>query len=86
VSVISAASGDTDALLKNYPPSQIQLMRMFAVFVFFLGSAAIVSLIPAWLKSGWSIWRKAHHTLFALSLGFLAVMLVAWNIVFAATA
>ncbi len=86
VSVISAASGDTDALLKNYPPSQIQLMRMFAIFVFFLGSTALVSLIPAWLKSGWSIWRKAHHTLFALSLGFLAVMLVAWNIVFAATA
>jgi len=85
VSVITI-SGDTDALLKNYPPSQIQLMRMFAAFVFFLGSAALVSLIPAWLKSGWSIWRKAHHTLFALSLGFLAVMLVAWNVVVAATA
>ena len=82
MSAVQMASLTTDKLV-NYPPLAISLLRVFALFVFAICTLALLSLIPAWRQSGWSLWRKAHHSMFALSLAFLAVMLVAWRVVFA---
>lgn len=70
----------------SYPPAPIVAMRFAGLAVFAFALAGVISLWPAWRASGWSIWRKLHHSLFALSLAFLGLMLVVWNVVFAGTA
>jgi hypothetical protein len=83
VSVLSSA---TAADFVNYPPTAIPVFRGIAFVFFFIGVAAVVSLWPAWRSSGWGVWRRIHHTLFALSLAAMALLLVQWNVVFASTA
>lgn len=70
----------------DYPFASISALRATGYAMFAFAALSVFSLAPAWLASGWSIWRKLHHTLFALSLAFLAVLLVVWNVVFSATA
>ena len=70
----------------DYPFTSTILTQAAGYFVFAAGVLMVVSLVPAWGMSGWSVWRKLHHTLFAAALGAFCAMLVVWNIVFAATA
>ena len=35
----------------------------------------IVAIVPAWTKSGWTIWRRVHFTLFGLAFAFAAWLL-----------
>ena len=72
--------------LVDYPFTSVILTQAAGYVVFAAGALTVVSLFPAWAMSGWGLWRKIHHTLFAAALGALAVMLVVWNIVFSATA
>lgn len=67
----------------NYPPIAITVFRMIALVLFVASVVMVLSLWPAWVGSGFSIWRKMHHTLFAAVLVLMAVMMVEWNIVFA---
>jgi hypothetical protein len=69
--------------LIDYPPTAVVIFRTLALLFFVVGIAAAASLWPAWRSSGWGIPRKIHHSLFALSLLALAIMMVRWNIVFA---
>ena len=70
----------------NYPLPIITTFRMIAtIFVVFV-VIAIGGLIPTWRLSGWSLWRKGHHTVFVLALTAMAFMLVQWKFVFSATA
>lgn len=85
VSVVATLSSATAATLQAYPPLAVTVTRMLALILFFVGLAALAGLWPAWMRSGWGVFRKAHYTLFALSLGALAAMLVVWNFVFAPT-
>jgi CubicO group peptidase (beta-lactamase class C family) len=71
--------------LPAYPSLSVTVMRGFALVVVAAAFASLVSLWPAWVRSGWSFWRKSHYTVFALSLGGLALMLVIWNVVFSST-
>lgn len=84
--VINALSTASASDLLDYPPASVIWLRMIAYGVFAFATLAVFSLAPAWTSSAWSIWRKAHHTLFALALAGLAVMLVFWNFIFSATA
>lgn len=84
-SVIAVLSSATAATLQAYPPLAVTVTRMLALVLFFVGFAALAGLWPAWARSGWGVFRKAHYTLFALALGALAAMLVIWNFVFAPT-
>ena len=80
---LSALSSASASDLIDYPPTAIKLFRAIGLPYFFVGFAAVLSAWPAWRSSGWSVWRKLHHTLFALSLLALALMMLRWNIVFA---
>ncbi len=82
VALSSASASD----LLDYPPATITLMRFAGLAVFALSLLLLVSAPLAWVGSGWSLWRKAHHTLFVLALAALSVMLVAWRVIFSATA
>ncbi len=72
--------------LVNYPLPVITTFRMIATIFVVFSVVGLGSLLPTWHSSGWSIWRRGHHTLFILALGALAFMLVQWKFVFAATA
>lgn len=83
--MISMSSmGVTD--LANYPLPVVNVFRMVATTLVIVSIFAVISLIPAWRSTQWSIWRKAHHSSFVLALGALAVLLIHWKGVFSATA
>lgn len=81
--VLATASA---SVMLSYPPFTIILLRLAGLVLFGAAVLLLVGTPLAWAGSGWSVWRKAHHTLFALSLAFLAVMLAAWRVIFSATA
>lgn len=74
------------AALIAYPPSSVVVMRMIGLGVFIAALVGLASLWVAWRNSDWGLWRKLHHTAFALSVAFLALTLVFWKVIFAATA
>lgn len=87
VVVVSVAFVSADmSNLPNYPFASIHWLQASGYAVFVAALLGLASLVPAWGRSGWSLWRKAHHTAFMLSLALLGVMLIVWNVIFAATA
>jgi len=64
-----------------YPPPAVRWV-VFAGWLW-AGAAffALVLLPPALAGSGWSIWRRGHHLLFAAALCFFAYMLMRWNVI-----
>jgi hypothetical protein len=84
---MSAAMANLNAAaMLAYPPAAVIGLRLAALAVVAAAIAGLVSLWFAWASAGWRLLRKLHHTAFALALAFLALMLVLWNVVFAATA
>ena len=74
------------AAMQAYPPTSVQALRLAGLAIFAANLAALVSYWPVWRGSGWSVWRKLHHTLFALALAALSATLIFWNVIFSATA
>ena len=67
----------------DYPPFRFQFVRVSGLLILV---ATIISVGGSYFvlrSSGWSVWRKVHHVLFALSLLFLTSQLVFWNVIFA---
>ena len=64
----------------GYPQPALIAVAAMSQVMLALAVVAILAIAPVMTASGWSIWRKAHHTLFALSLGLLAVTLVRWDL------
>lgn len=81
----SAISALTAENLAAYPPAIVHIARLLGVGVFAVALVAVGGTALVWLRSGWGIARKAHYTLFAASLAFLAFMLVWWRVIFSAT-
>lgn len=86
VAAIIKLSSISASEFSAYPFPVIGLLRIVAYGVFGFAALSVFSLAPAWARSGWGLWRKLHHTFFALSLALLAVMLVVWKVIFSATA
>jgi CubicO group peptidase (beta-lactamase class C family) len=83
--VLSVLSGASAADLLNYPPLAVTVFRVIASTLFIAAFVMLASLWLAWRASGWSVWRKMHHSAFALSLAALALLLVQWKVIFSAT-
>lgn len=84
--LMAELSNANASTMQAYPPASVAVFRMVALAVVAAALVGLISTGPAWTSSGWSVWRKLHHSLFALSLAALAVTLVFWNVVFSATA
>ncbi|MEO1656093.1 MAG: serine hydrolase domain-containing protein [Pseudomonadota bacterium] len=69
-------------LFADYPPAEVAGAVVAASAVSALGLVLLVSVVPAWTASGWSVWRKLHHTALGLSYGALAVGLIHWGLAF----
>lgn len=67
----------------GWPPQSLVLARMGAMAAA-AGAALSAALVaPVLWGSGWSIWRKLHFTLFALSGLFALLMLYEWRLILA---
>lgn len=85
VVAIGFLSGDLSNL-PNYPFAAVYWVQTTGYAVFATSLLGLVSLAPAWRGGGWSLWRKAHYSVFVLSLALLSVMLIVWKVIFSATA
>ena len=79
--VIDLGSLNATGLL-SYPSAAVVWFRGLALLVFFAAAIGVAGLVPALAKSGWSVWRKGHHTVFVLSLMGLSIAFVFWNVIF----
>lgn len=69
-------------IFADYPSTLMKLAMAIAGAVVIAAVLAVAALVPAIAMSGWSIWRKLHHGLFAAALAFLAWALVNWGLAF----
>lgn len=72
-----------DLSAKGYPPAPLRIVQVFAYLsaAAFLGNA--IASYWVWTRSGWSLWRKIHHLLFALSGLFVVWLLYDWRLILA---
>ncbi len=86
-----AASGVAIALAASRLGSQFLFDQPQPTFEIFLGIATAIAVLAAalavllpfvWRAPGWSLWRRAHLTAFALSLIGLAGLMLNWGLAF----
>lgn len=68
----------------GWPPASLlgaQIAAHVAALVALIAAAAV---IPVFARSGWSVWRKAHYTLFAAAGLFAVYEMWAWRVIFSA--
>ncbi|MEO1013647.1 MAG: serine hydrolase domain-containing protein [Pseudomonadota bacterium] len=81
--MVSAIDGMSYAeIFADYPPGHVGLLIVASSVAAVTGVLMGASLLPVWTGSGWSIWRKGHHTLFALAYLAAAAMLWKWGLAF----
>lgn len=76
---LSAPYGE---LFADYPPAEIVRLCLAASLVALVGFVLLASVPIAWTSSGWSIWRKLHHSALGLSLGAFGIGLIYWGLAF----
>jgi CubicO group peptidase (beta-lactamase class C family) len=72
---------DLGKMAGNYPTRSMLHAHYAGWMVAVSGAAMLVVLLPTWLGSGWSLWRRVHFSLFALVLALLAVLLWQWRVI-----
>lgn len=69
-------------IFADYPPKAATLVILAGSIVAVVGGVLCLSLVPAWRSSGWSLWRKAHFSVFALSCAAAGIVLWWWGLAF----
>ena len=69
-------------LATTYPPDEVFAAINAGSAVAITGALMVLSLAWAWIGSGWSIWRKFHHTFFAAAYGAAGYWLWQWGLAF----
>jgi CubicO group peptidase (beta-lactamase class C family) len=83
VTAIFSDASLTDLTAKGYPPTALRAVQIaaYAAAAGFLLNA--IASYWVWTRSGWSVWRKLHHLLFALSGLFAVYVLFEWRLILA---
>jgi CubicO group peptidase (beta-lactamase class C family) len=78
--VIELSKLDLSTMAANYP-SQMMLYTSYAGWaVAGAAGAMLIGLIPAWVATGWGLWRRLHYSVFALVLALAAFLLWQWRV------
>ncbi len=79
-----AASGLAQGLevIASYPTPGLVAIAVMASLTVGVAALVVLASVPALAGSGWSIWRKIHHGLFAAAMVWLAWALTAWDLAF----
>jgi len=62
-------------------PSMVAVLVLADVLAV-LAALVLVSLILVWRAAGWSLWRRLHHTGFALALAATGALFLRWGLAF----
>ncbi len=74
------SSFDLSTMAANYPPQSMLHAHYAGWVVAGAAAAMLLCLLPAWVASGWGLWRRLHFTLFALVLSLAAFQLWQWRV------
>lgn len=65
----------------SYPPFAIKAVMFMAIAAAIAALAQVLALVPVWLKSGWSVWRRIHFTIYAVILALAVIVMWNWNLI-----
>ena len=74
------SSADLSTMATTYPPQSMLHAHYAGWAVAGAAAAMLLCLLPAWVATGWGLWRRLHFTLFALVLGLAALQLWQWKV------
>lgn len=82
VGMASISAMDLSKLIENgWPPLSLVAIRFAAHGGAFFALLNAVAIVPVWMISRWSIWRKMHHLAFALAGLFAIYALWEWRLI-----
>ncbi|MEL7311181.1 MAG: serine hydrolase domain-containing protein [Pseudomonadota bacterium] len=88
VGLVVVASGIPEArdmrfaeFMSSWPLPLIGELTLTAMVLAGFAVLLLIFLVPAWRRTGWSIWRKLHYSFYTAAYAFLAVMLANWGLV-----
>lgn len=80
--VSSLASFDISTVDDNpFPPFALTAMFMLALVVTIWTGLQLLCIYPVWVKSGWSLWRRLHFTIFTMLAIVAVLVLYNWNVI-----
>jgi len=82
----STAGGGMMEVFTDYPPPLSGALLLAGSLTAAGGGLAVLLTAPAFAASGWSIWRKLHHLLFAAAAAFGGFQLWSWGLAFSSPA
>lgn len=65
----------------SYPPLAVKAVLFMAITAAIAALAQVLTVVPVWLKSGWSIWRRIHFTVYAALLVLAVIVMWNWNLI-----
>ncbi len=65
----------------SYPPFAVKAALFMAIAAAIAALAQVLTVVPVWLKSGWSIWRRIHFTVYAVILVLAVIVMWNWNLI-----
>ncbi|MGJ7460155.1 serine hydrolase domain-containing protein [Halomonas sp. MA07-2] len=81
VLAMGLADFDLSRLVDHYPATGMFLLHYAGWLVGGIALLILLALWPAWIGSGWSLWRRLHFSLFALALLLVSLQLWQWRII-----
>lgn len=64
-----------------YPPFSAKAVLFMAIAAAIAALAQVLTVVPIWLKSGWSLWRRIHFTVYAAILVLAVIVMWNWNLI-----
>lgn len=68
--------------LFDQPQPTLEVFLVAADIVAVVAAAVLLSLILAWRAPGWSLWRRLHHSAFAVALAAFSGLMLSWGLAF----
>lgn len=65
----------------SYPPIAVKAVLFMAITAAIAALAQVLTVVPVWLKSGWSVWRRIHFTVYAFILALAVIVMWNWNLI-----
>lgn len=68
--------------LFDQPQPTLEAVLLMGDVIAVMSVAVFLSLVLVWRAPGWSLWRRLHHSAFALALVGLAGLMLRWGLAF----
>ncbi len=78
--VMELSKLDLSTMAGNYPTPMMLYTSYGGWAVAGAAGAMLIALIPAWVATGWGLWRRLHYSVFTLTLALAAFLLWQWRV------